>query len=654
MKTHLQKEIVKVFEQFPEYWNGETLLKNKAIEDIRNYEPKLLAALLENKTIKETYSVEINNNYIFKNEEFISMLRYKNYLENSYTRYSNEIGLTTEGKYLNYSTDVVLGFPHKDGILEGGMTKEDSQGNNEIFYHNVLAREEIDTLLSPKILTNVRKYTKDGSHKINKFHDNDNLIIKGNNLIALKSLSKRYTKKVQTIYLDPPYLFDKTQKDDDFLYNSNFKTSTWLTFMKNRLEVALDLLKPGGYIVVQMNDTGVFHLKVLMDEIFKNTEGGFINHVSVKMSDLSGPKMAHTNKKIPKIKEHILIYTNDYQKNYFNPVRIESTWDEAIDDKRYTSFVEKNNSEDIDDWEYTTVRKKLNEMGLEYGDKEAYEFLIKNADSVFRTAANSGLEKISKAEKFDRDKFTSVTTGTGLNKFVYKDEEVIFATSKLTEIKGELVSSEAVSDMWLDIALNDLSNEGGVKLKNGKKPEALLARIIELTTQERDIVLDFFMGSATTQAVAMKMNRQFIGIEQMDYIENVSIKRLQNVIDGEQRGISKDRNWEGGGTYVYAELYKLKQIYIDQIQDANNQENIEEVLEKIRKSDFLNLKVNLEKIFKENEVFYDLTLEEQKSILIQVLDNNQLYLSYSEIDDDQYAIDDETKAFNASFYDEEI
>lgn len=653
MMTNLQKEIKKIFKKFPQYWDGDTLLKNKVIEDIRNYEPSLLAALLKNATIKETYSIEIDSNFIFKSEEFISMLRYKNYLENSYTKYANQIGLTSNDKYLTYSSDIVLDFPHKDGVLEGGMSQE-NVGKEEVFYHNILAKEEIDTLFSPKILNNMKKIDENGSHKTNKFNDNDNLIIKGNNLVALSSLLERYKGQIKCIYLDPPYLFDKNQNDDDFLYNSNFKMATWLTFMKNRLETALDLLAPGGYIVVQMNDNGVFHLKVLLDELFSNTSGGFINHISVKMSDLSGPKMAHINKKIPKIKEHILIYTNSFEDNTFNPSRIKSTWDESIDDKRYTSFVDKNNSDNIDDWEYTTVRRKLNEIGLDYGDKKAYQFLLKNADCVFRTAANSGLTKLSKEKKFNRDKFTKVTTQTGLEKYVFKDEEVIFATSKLSNIKGELIPTEAVSDMWLDIALNDLSNEGGVKLKNGKKPEALLSRILELTTVENDIVLDFFMGSATTQAVAMKMNRQFIGVEQMDYIKTISVKRLQNVISGEQRGISSDVVWNGGGSFVYAELYELNQVYIDKIQAATDQDSIQDVLNSIQSSDFLNLKVDLDKVFNENDEFFELSLDEQKTILIQVLDNNQLYLSYSEIDDSQYAIDEDTKAFNASFYDEEV
>src|SRR5699024_2388439 len=161
------------------------------------------------------------------------MLRFKNYWDNSYTRYTNEIGLTSEGKYLQYNTDVVLDFPHKDSVLEGGMTKE-NVGKREDYYHNVIAKEEIDSLLSPKSLLNPKKYNKDGEHEITDIDDHDNLIIKGNNLIALNSLKGRFTSKVKLIYIDPPY----NTGSDSFKYNDSFNHSTWLTFMKNRLDVA--------------------------------------------------------------------------------------------------------------------------------------------------------------------------------------------------------------------------------------------------------------------------------------------------------------------------------------------------------------------------------------------------------------------------------
>src|SRR5699024_4418093 len=157
METKLQQEINKVLKEFPEYWNDRTFLKNKLIEDLRSYNEKIIEALFSNEMIKDTYALQLPSGTIFKVEDFISMLRFKNYWDNSYTKFTNEIGLTSENKYLKYNTDVVLDFPHKDSLLEGGMTRED-RGKKEIYYHNVIAKEEIDTLLAPKTLVNVVRY----------------------------------------------------------------------------------------------------------------------------------------------------------------------------------------------------------------------------------------------------------------------------------------------------------------------------------------------------------------------------------------------------------------------------------------------------------------------------------------------------------------
>src|SRR5699024_9325194 len=198
METELQQQIKNVLSQFPSYWENNMLLNNKVIEDLRNYYELLIKALLSNELVKDTYSVQVSETTLFKTEDFIDVLRYKNYWENSYTKYTNEIGLTSEGKYLKYNTDVVLDFPHKDCVLEGGMTKEDV-AKKEIYYNNVLAKEEIDTLLSPKVLSNIKKFDENGKHYISEFIDTDNLILKGNNLVALNSLKEHYIGRVKLI-----------------------------------------------------------------------------------------------------------------------------------------------------------------------------------------------------------------------------------------------------------------------------------------------------------------------------------------------------------------------------------------------------------------------------------------------------------------------
>src|SRR5699024_2864826 len=214
--------------------------------------------------------------------------------------------------------------------------------------------------------------------------------------------------------------------------------------------------------------------------------------------------------------------------------------------------------------------------------------------------------------------------------------------------------SDQLGTFWNYISeMNNVNKEGKTSFANGKKPEKLIKDLITLTTNENDIVLDFFMGSATTQAVAHKMNRRYIGIEQMDYIKTVSVPRLKKVIEGEQGGISKDVDWEGGGSFVYAELFSLNEKYIKNIQASNSEEELEKVLFTMKESAYLNFKVDLERVSSKDEEYNNLSLEEKKEVLIQTIDMNQLYLSYSEMEDEQYNIPEDVKAFNHSFYDKE-
>src|SRR5699024_6490452 len=264
METKLQQEINEVLKAFPEYWDEDTLLKHKLIEDVRSYNESLIEALLLNELIRDTYSLQLSSGIVFKTEDFIGMLRFKNYWDNSYTKYTNEVGLTSEGKYLKYNTDVVLDFPHKDSVLEGGMTKEE-KGKKEIYYHDVIAKEEIYTLLAPKVFRSIKKYDKNGQHDTETIDDDDNLIIKGNNLVALHNLKERFSNKIKLIYIDPPY----NTGGDSFRYNDQFNHSTWLTFMKNRLEVAKELLTEDGSIWINIDNNVSHYLNVLLDSIFE-------------------------------------------------------------------------------------------------------------------------------------------------------------------------------------------------------------------------------------------------------------------------------------------------------------------------------------------------------------------------------------------------
>lgn len=634
VETELLSQIKEVLLKFPKYWEKDVLLRNKVAEDLRNYNQELIEALLSNQLVKDTYSISLNSTNIFKIEEFISMLRYKNYWENSYTKYSNEIGLTSEGKYLNYNTDVVLDFPHKDSVLEGGMTKED-QGKEEIYYHNVLAKEEIDTLLSPKVLTNIKKYDKNGEHDIDDFTDKDNLIIRGNNLIALYSLKERYENKIKMIYIDVPYYFLENKEYNAFKYNSNFQLSSWLVFLKNRIEIARKLLTKDGSLWIHVGEDGMHYLKTMLDEVFGADK--FVGTIPRKTREGKNDVPFNFSQDF----DFILVYTNGVKE------------DSILNRKVNRKYIE---TPDFPDrpWRRGDIKQQKNykERPNSYFDmvnpKTGKNYPV-DKNSVWRVTKDTFNTWYSRGHIGFPDDYDFMTGELPFRR-TFKDEDD--AKEKGAAVFSDFLLKDFVQQIMGQgkTARNDIVAQQDF---NYAKPESLIASIIEVSSEENDLILDFFMGSATTQAVAHKMNRQYIGIEQMDYINTVSVPRLQKVIEGEQGGISEDVDWKGGGSFVYAELTSLNDEYIKNIQASNSEEELEKVLFTMKESAYFNFKVDLERVSSKDEGYHALSLEEKKEVLIQVLDMNQLYLSYSEIEDEQYKIPEDVKAFNHSFYQKE-
>lgn len=404
---------------------------NKAkIEELGlELDAELLKRLMGHDSLKKHFFTPVGDVLVFDKIKFQKFINNKSFLPDSYTTFKNKIGLSNrEGDFISESKEIVLSWPHKDCVLEGGQDKEDAK-RNEVFFNEILAPDEIDHLLEAKALTNFKKYDKDGEHEVNSITYDDNLIIKGNNLLALHSLERIYTGKVKLIYIDPPY----NTEDDSFQYNDRFTHATWLTFTKNRLEAAKKLLSNDGFIFVQCNDIECAYLKVLMDEVFGREN--FRTSITVKMSHLSGPKMAHVTKKIPKIKETILMYSKsdnfELQPDY-TPV----SWDDAFD--RYNSFVKKT-EESPENWEIVPLKQVLKEHNL-INDQEIYEFKINNSDKIFRTARNRGADYSS----YPKDCFSEIAEG----EYTYKHEDVYFASKKVREFAGELKPSSAVGDIW--------------------------------------------------------------------------------------------------------------------------------------------------------------------------------------------------------------
>ena len=239
------------------------LVKNKIVELALAMDADLIGLLLKNVLLKKHFFADVGGIYVFDKVAFQSFVSNKQFLPDSYTAFKNKIGLTANNEYLTESKEVVLSWPYKDCVLQGGQTKEE-QKRKEIFWNETLAPDEIDRLLDPKVLTNFKRYDKEGEHKVESIGIDDNLIIKGNNLLALHSLKKQYAGKVKLIYIDPPY----NTGSDSFGYNDSFNHSTWLTFIKSRLEIAKDMLMDNGLIFIHAGDGELHYLKVLSDGVF--------------------------------------------------------------------------------------------------------------------------------------------------------------------------------------------------------------------------------------------------------------------------------------------------------------------------------------------------------------------------------------------------
>lgn len=621
---------------------ADQIIKTKVSDAARANDEKLLKALLDNNLLKEVFFTKVDDIYVFDKNKFAWVLESKEFLPDSYTMYKNKIGLVdSNNNLISQKQDVSLVWPYKDCVLEGGQTKED-QKRDEIFYNETLAPDQINRLLAPKVLGNAKRYTKDGIEENIEFKEDDNLIIKGNNLLALSSLLERYEGQVKCIYIDPPY----NTGSDSFGYNDSFNHSTWLTFMRNRLELARKLLRDDGVIFIQCDYNEQAYLKVLMDEIFGLSS--FVSMVTLKTSTESGVKV--NAKKPIKVSEYLMIYGRE---NYeYQHTRVESGYD-----SNYKYFVE-NPDDDYEKWLIKNIKDKYSEFynikKRNITNKMLEEFQIKFKNNIFSVRdISSKLKKFIREKGIDKEKIYPYSTSTGKTTLLYKNGEIVFINKKVFLIDGIEKITKIASDQWIDIEWSGIAKEGNVKLKNGKKPEKLLSRIIESSSSEGQIVLDFFLGSGTTAAVAQKFGRKYIGIEQIDEQSNLILKRLNTVIKGEQGGISKSVNWKGGGSFVYCELMEDNENLVNELENAKNSDSVKKILNKAIDNGKLIPSV-LPSDLKENEDDFDnLSLDEQKNLVMELLNKNQLYVNLSDIDDEDYKVSEADKEFTRSFYGKE-
>ena len=647
------------------------LLKNKVQELARKNDPDLLKIILSDQKINEIFFEKIDDITIFDKDKFIQFVSAKEFLPDSYTAFNQKINLVAGNSVLFNATDIVLNFPYKDCVLEGGMSKED-QKRDEVFFNTTIAPDEITRLLDEKVFVNLKRISKDGENSLKSFNKDeqgnitDNLIIKGNNLLALHSLKRNFSGKIKLIYIDPPY----NTGNDSFGYNDKFNHSTWLVFMKNRLEVAKKLLAEDGVIFVQCDDNEQAYLKVLMDEVF--TRENFVNCIAVKMSEASGVKMNHAKMRFPKLKEYLLFYRKSDLFNGFqmidkyknevwdkeNNIYLENFTEE--DRKQLEAFEvkEKNTVEDVNqaikilsNAKKVPLSQKIKELANANCD-ETENWKFENSYRIIKTAGSSSLAKLVK----DLPSIPKQDICAGLSKdnilfFYITDFNRETKQPRLQVIFADTNLFKNPCDFWQDIKTTGaISEEGAVKLESGKKPEKLLERIIKMTTQENDLVLDYHAGSGTTCAVAHKMNRQYIGIEQLDYEDNNPESRMKNVIEGDQSGISKSVGWNGGGEFIYMELAKWNEIWLDKINEAKTSKSLLDLWNIMKNKAFLSYKIDIKKFDEKAKEFENLSIENQKNFLAECLDMNFAFVNYSDLRDQAYKVSQTDQKLNEEFY----
>jgi len=606
----------------------------------------LVKLLLSDADIKAAFFESIEGYWIFNLNTFNDYISQKNFLDNSYTRFKNRIGLTIGGKFLRERGDVALVWPYKDTLLEGGQTREEEK-RIEIFFNEVLAQDEINRLLDTKVLINFVRYAAKGKEKVRGFKRDENgvirenLIIKGNNLLALHTLKVQFRGQVKLIYIDPPY----NTGNDSFGYNDSFNHSTWLTFMKNRLEISHELLRDDGFIFISCDDNEQAYLKLLCDEIFRNEN--FISQIIVQSN-----KRGQTYKQIAKTHEYLLVYAKsgfgeikELERTGGFPTRDDKSGFEPRELRNRNPKFGRFNRPNLFYPIYVDPTK-LDEDGflpisLERSKRYNVEVLPLNS---------RGEESCWRWDKDNVRKNSSENTRASdvVAKLKTTSEYGIFEKYRKETYKAKSI--------WLETKV--ISEQGTMELRqlgladefSFPKPSYLIEKILRLGSDKDSIVLDFCAGSGTTAQVVLDLNKQddgrrnFILVEQLDYAERVTVKRIKKAL-------------ENDFNFIYCELMKYNEAFIERIYAAKSSKEVLKIWQDMAEGSFLNWYVNPAMPEEAVKDFKALGkepngLEKQKRLLAELLDKNQLYVNLSEIDDAQFKVSKEDKVMNKAFYGE--
>ena len=386
----------------------------------------------------------------------------------------------------------------------------------------------------------------------------ENMLIHGDNLLALKALEQDYAGKVKCIYIDPPYNTGNAFEH----YDDGIEHSLWLNLMKPRLELLRTLLSDDGSIFISIDNNEIAYLQVLMDEIYGRNNRK--NIIILKRGSVTGAKVI--NPGLVNISEFILVYTKNTDN--WRPNRLLRKKER---DERYGTYIE-NYEDGYSNWKFIPLlqafafksglnAKLLKKHLAEKYDTNLEKFVYENAHKIVQLAtldeksiSKTALElKILSESK--RGEIFFLNREGKKPYYIHNGKLILFVKDRLSIIYGVINFSEPLTDIWDDVLPNDLHNEGGVDFRKGKKPEKLIQRCFELATNKGDLVLDSFLGSGTTAAVALKMKRRFIGIELGAHAVTHCLPRLERVVLNEDKsGISKSVNWQGGGGFKFYTL----------------------------------------------------------------------------------------------------
>lgn len=604
------------------------LLRNAVVEASNKMDAKLIKELYKNAVTREKFFTDADGIAVFDKTGFGWVINNREFLPDSYTRYKNKIGLVNnKGEYISNSNDVELVFPYKDCILEGGQTKDD-QKRNEIFYNETLAPDEVDRLLYPKVLTNAKRYTDDGVQNITEISDEDNLIIKGNNLLAISSLLKKYENKIKCVYIDPPY--NPTSNANTFCYNNTFNRSTWLVFMKTRLELAKRFLTGDGVLVVAIDKNEQPRLQILIEELFPEYDVDCITVIHNPRGTI-GTNFSYTHEfaifVTPKGKKTICNRTLAEDEIEWAPLRNWGSESKRTDAKNcfYPIIIE--NGEIIGFGDVSSDDFHPEQTEFVDGKYYVYPIDVKGVERKWRYARQTveSIQKMLRAKKTKTGYDVEFGKDFGVYKTVWTDSRYDASVNGTKLLKNVLPDTKFTypKSIWNVV---DCVNSVVKDDKNA-------------------IILDFFGGSGTTGHAVMEINkdggnRKFILVEQMDYIETDTLPR----------NISVMKSIATNSSIVYFELLKLNQNYVDAIEEATTDEELTKLYSDILETGFISYKVNPKDIDTKSEDFIELSIEDKKKLIMELLDKNQLYVNYCDIDDETYEISEEDKAFTKSFY----